>query len=228
MHGKCRFHHRHRSGGLYRRSTEEGEHGIYAKHEGDGDIEISLKPHIDPNDQTITTNDISTAGKDAHGIFGHHTGDGDITITLKNLDIDNLFSTDVYEFGIYGRHDGTGDITINADAVDIETHGHSGDGIFSDSEGVGDIKTYVRDSTITTMGENAKGIFSLVQQGGAGNIIVEFKKFDSQSIPTIYTKGTADNGIWARHQGDGEGETRVVVNNAKIDTEGYTADAVEA
>ena len=64
-------------------TTEVGEHGIYAKHEGDGDIEISLEPYIDPNDLTITTNDISTAGKNALGIFGHHTGDGDITMTLK-------------------------------------------------------------------------------------------------------------------------------------------------
>ena len=72
-------------------TTEVGEHGIYAKHEGDGDIEISLEPHIDPNNLITTTNDICTAGRNAHGIFGHHTGDGDITMALKNLDIDNLF-----------------------------------------------------------------------------------------------------------------------------------------
>ena len=64
-------------------TTEVGEHGIYAKHEGDGDIEISLEPYFDPNDLTITTNNISIARKNALGIFGHHTGDGDITMTLK-------------------------------------------------------------------------------------------------------------------------------------------------
>ena len=78
------------------------------------------------------------------------------------------------------------------------------------------------------MSQYANGIFSLIQQGRAGNINVEFKKIDSQSLPTIYTKGHSANGIRAVHQGDGEGETRVVVNNAKIDTEGYSVDGVEA
>ena len=65
MHRKCRchHHHRHRSGELYRRYDGGGEHEIYAKHEGDGDIEINLEPRIDLNNQTITTNDISTAEK---------------------------------------------------------------------------------------------------------------------------------------------------------------------
>ena len=239
-------------------TTELRERGIYAKHEGDGDIEISLKPHIDPNDLTITTNYISTAGAGADGIFGHHTGDGDITMTLKNLDIDTLFSAGNQERGIYGLHEGTGDITINADAVDIETHGvtdhgiygwHSGSvgdttinasavdiethgvsshGIHNFLEGEGDQNTYVFDSTITTMSSDATGIFSLTTPSGTGNMYVEFKKIDSQSLPTIYTKGRAANGIVARHQGNGEGETRVVVNNAKIDTEGNRAHGVEA
>ena len=210
-------------------TMEEDEHGIHAKHEGDGDIEINLEPRIDLNSQTITTNDISTAGKDAHGIFGHHTGDGDITITLESLDIDNLISTDVHEFGIHGFHEGTGDITIYADAVDIETRGQYGYGIHSLHRGSeGDLNTYVGDSTIMTMGEYAYGIFSLIEVDGAGNIFVEFKKIDSQSLPTIYTKGRYATGIRARHQGDGEGDTRVVVNNAKIDTEGQEAYGIEA
>ena len=179
-------------------TTEETEHGIYAKHEGDGDIEISLEPHIDPNNLMITTNDISTtAGQNTHGIFGYHTGDGDIT--------------------------------INADTVDIETQGQYGHGIYSWHSGsAGDLKTYVWDSTITIMDENATGIFSLIGQHGAGDIYVEFKKIDSQSLPTIYTKGRATDGIKAINQGDGEGETRVVVNNAKIDTEGSAAHGVNA
>ena len=210
-------------------TTEVGEHGIYAKHEGDEDIEISLEPHIDLPNQTITTNDISTAGQNAHGIFGHHKGDGDITMTLKNLDIDNLFSAGNDELGIHGLHEGTGDITINADAVDIETQGQRGYGIYSWHTGsAGDLKTYVRDSTITTMGQYANGIFSVIRSSGTGDIYVEFKKIDSQSRPTIYTKGPAANGIRAVNQGAGEGETRVVVNNAKIDTEGSEAHGVDA
>ena len=63
---------------------------------------------------------------------------------------------------------------------------------------------------------------------GAGNIYVEFKKIDSQSLPTIYTKGRAANGIYAINKADGEGEIRVVVNNAKIDTEGREAHGVHA
>ena len=180
------------------RRRRRAEHGIYAKHEGDGDIEISLEPHIDPNNLMITTNDISTtAGQNTHGIFGYHTGDGDIT--------------------------------INADTVDIETQGQYGHGIYSWHSGsAGDLKTYVWDSTITIMDENATGIFSLIGQHGAGDIYVEFKKIDSQSLPTIYTKGRATDGIKAINQGDGEGETRVVVNNAKIDTEGSAAHGVNA
>ena len=239
-------------------TTEAGEHGIHAKHEGDGDIEIDLGLRIDFESQTITTNDISTAGINAHGIFGHHTGDGDITITLGYLDIDILFSTDIKEYGIYGFHEGTGDITIYADAVDIETQGHSGYGINSWHDGSegditiyadavdietqgelghgihswhsgseGNLNTYVWDSTITTMGQYARGIFSLIGESGAGNIFVEFKKINSQSLPTIYTKGPSAGGIWVRHQGDGEGDIRVVVNNAKIDTEGSSSHAVE-
>ena len=239
-------------------TTEAGEHGIHAKHEGDGDIEIDLGLRIDFESQTITTNDLSTAGINAHGIFGHHTGDGDITITLGYLDIDILFSTDIKEYGIYGFHEGTGDITIYADAVDIETQGHSGYGINSWHDGSegditiyadavdietqgqlghgihswhsgseGNLNTYVWDSTITTMGQYARGIFSLIGESGAGNIFVEFKKINSQSLPTIYTKGPAAGGIWVRHQGDGEGDIRVVVNNAKIDTEGSASHAVE-
>ena len=178
-------------------TTEEAEHGIYAKHEGDGDIEISLEPHIDPNN-LIITNDISTtAEQNTRGIFGHHTGDGDIT--------------------------------INADAVDIETQGQHGYGIYSWHSGsAGDLKTYVWDSTITTMGQYANGIFSVIRSSGTGNIYVEFKKIDSQSRPTIYTKGNAANGIRSIHQGAGEGETRVVVNNAKIDAEGSASHGVDA
>ena len=70
------------------------------------------------------------------------------------------------------------------------------------------------------MGDYANGIFSLIQQGGAGNIYVEFKKIDSQSFPTISAKGRSANGIRAVNAGGGEGVIRVVVNNAKIDTEG--------
>ena len=209
-------------------TTEVGEHGIHAKHEGNGDIEISLEPRIDPNSQTITNNDISTAGSDAYGIFGHHTGNGDITITLENLEIENLFSTGVKESAIYGYHEGTGDITINADTVDIETQSQYGYGIYSWNSGEGDLNTYVFDSTITTMGQYANGIYSVISEHGAGNIYVEFKKIDSQSLPTIYTKGRAADGIKAINQADGEGEIRVVVNNAKIDTDGTYSNGINA
>ena len=67
-----------------------------------------------------------------------------------------------------------------------------------------------------------------ISEHGAGNIYVEFKKIDSQSLPTIYTKGRAADGIKAINQADGEGEIRVVVNNAKIDTDGTYSNGINA
>ena len=176
--------------------------------------------------KNLDIDNLFSVGNDELGIHGFHEGTGDITINADAVDIK---TQGPFGHGIYSWHSGSvGDTTINANAVDIETHGDSSDGIQSYSEGEGDLNTYVFDSTITTMSQYTNGIFSLIQQGRAGNINVEFKRIDSQSLPTIYTKGRSANGIRAVHQGDGEGETRVVVNNAKIDTEGYSADGVEA
>ena len=187
--------------------------------------------HIDLDNVTIKT----TATElyqgnhtDSHGVFAYKSTNntGHILVEMTGGEI---ITQGKQSYGIFGHHTGDGDITINADAVDIETQGQYGYGIYSWHSGsAGDLKTYVWDSTITTMDQHANGIFSVIRSSGTGNIYVEFKKIDSQSRPTIYTKGNAASGIRIIHQGDGEGETRVVVDNAKIDTEGSAAHGVDA
>ena len=188
-------------------TTEMDEHGIYAKHEGDGDIAISLEPYIDPNDLTITTNNISIAGKNALGIFGHHTGDGDITMTLKNLEIDKLIfpqvSTTKLASTVIMRVQATLPSTPTPSISRHRTNMATVFIVCIEEAEEGDLNTYVFDSTIATMGDYANGIYSLIQAGGAGgNNYVEFKKIDSQSSrPTISVKGRSADGIRALKSG---------------------------
>ena len=207
-------------------TTEVGEHGIYAKHEGDGDIEISLEPHIDPNNLITTTNDICTAGRNAHGIFDHHTGDGDITINADAVDIK---TQGPFGHGIYSWQSGSvGDTTINANAVDIETHGDSSDGIQSYSEGEGETRVVVNNAKIDTEGYSADGVEAWRDGAGGsyGKVYIDIS--DSE----ITTNGNYARAIYGRSTApivlDYENDLTIDIRDSTFITNGHSAAGIAA
>ncbi len=141
--------------------------GVYASHEGHGDIRIRV---TDTNIRTGNADDIQTPGADAQGIYATHTGrtivcgapgsgcrvgggttpgGGGVSIVVTGGAIDTQGED---SHGIWARHRGDSGADEADGAVD------------PDDVGAGNVAIAVTDADIDTAGAHASGVYGLIQQ----------------------------------------------------------------
>ena len=122
--------------------TGYGARGIYAGHQGRGDIRVR-----------VTDTRIWTGGAEAYGIYATHAEvtqerllqgpeDGDIKRIMENW----------------------GEVDIDVTGGSITTLGQDSHGIWGRHRGIGGVDIDVTDATIATEGRLAHGVFGLIQQ----------------------------------------------------------------
>ena len=180
--------------------------GIYAKHAGEGDIDIGNSSQIDAEGDN--------ASEEAKGIEVKHTGEGDVKIENfaqidaeddgvyveqageGDVDIENFALIDAGDDGIYVEHTGEGDVDIeNSAQIDTE-----GDGVYVEHTGEGDRDidiTLERGANIVSGG---KGIYAKRAGGGSGDIAIVLK--DGSSVVTE-NDNRESRGIEVQHDGSG-------------------------
>ena len=97
-------------------TTAEGDHALYGRHGGEGDLTIRMG----------TISDLIGRGANAHGLYGHHTGSGDLTIDLMDGFYIEGRGADAH--AIYGHHTGSGALDIRVRGIDktvLSTHGNA-------------------------------------------------------------------------------------------------------
>ena len=225
--------------------------GIYARHQGRGDIRVKA-----------TDSHILTWGIAAHGIFADHTG---ITETITNcrvatgpeelcpesqtgdtevrtgggaIDIDvtggRIGTEGAGSIAIYGRHQGSmagdaGGIAIDAAAVAIATTGEESHGILAwvrqplaDDDGERDMNTGEGDIAIAVNG----GTIS-TEGEKAYAIWAKHEHLGDIAVTlaggaTAATTGAGSHGVFVEHQGTGD----VAVTGGAISTQGAAAHGV--
>ena len=180
--------------------------GIYASHEGHGDVRIAS-----------TDNVIRTWGADAHGIYATHTGrtvttpgvggttvvtpgGGGVSITVTG---GSIGTEGLDAHGVYGRHRGDG----GADSAD--------GWVDPDDIGDGDVDIRITDAAIATAGDHASGVYGEIQQ-----------TICPDSIASSDASGHLCAGGF--YKGTGVGDINIAVTDGAIATGGTAAYAVHA
>ena len=202
-----------------------GSRGIYARHEGLGDIRVAV------TDSHVLT----WGGSSAHGIFADHLGSSQ-TITNEDrttevmtgggaVDIDvtggEIRTAGDTSLGIYGRHRGAGDVAIDATGVTIATTGEQAYGVLA----------YIRQAMTKEEDENV-AILGLPGGGrqGRGEIIAGTGEGDIAIAVTggaISTEGKKSIAVWGQHEHEGDLDISVS-GGATVATEGAAAHGVFA
>ncbi len=185
------------------RPTGFNARGIYASHEGHGDIRIRV---TDTNIRTGGADGIQTPGADAQGIYATHTGR---TIVCgapgSGCEVGG------------GTTPGGGGVSIVVTGGAIDTHGEDSHGIWArhrgdsgadeadgavdpDDVGAGNVAIAVTDADIDTAGADARGVYGLIQQTCAGT--------DEDGNCNELVEGT------------GVGDIAIAVTGGSIDTAG--------
>ena len=182
-------------------TTDNNIPGVYAQHEGSGDIFIDLQTGLDETGRALIRNVIDTMGDHAPGIYGRHEGSGNIEIGVQQ---GYITTTGESSPGILAY---TGYRPSNPQEPD------------SPPEAAGNINIVVSGSTIETAARNSSGIIA-ENYGGEGWIEVRV------SNSTITTNGSNSYGIFGLRGGTATGDVNIIVDNTGIETEGSSAHGV--
>ena len=209
--------------------------GIYANHEGHGDIRIRA-----------TDGDISTQGEEAQGIYATHTGrtivcgapgsgceagggttpgGGGISIVVTGGDISTQGGD---SHGVWARHRGDS----GADEADSS--------VDPDDIGTGNVSIAVTDADIDTAGADARGVYGLIQQTCTADTAEGCKEAENLvagtgvgDIDIDVTRGSIDTvgvgsayAVHARHENTGA--ITVSLTGVAAATEGNQAHGVFA
>ena len=219
--------------------------GIYASHEGHGDIRIRA-----------TDNDIRTRGVYAHGIYATHTGRTRTETSCTADDPADCVGPDAPEGETVVTPGGGGvSIVVTGGAIDTrgeDSHGvwarHRGDSgadeadgtVDPDDVGTGNVAIAVTDADIDTAGDHARGVYGLIQQTCTADTAEGCKEAENLvagtgvgDIDIAVTGGsitTAGVGgayaVHARHENTGAITVRLT--GVDVDTEGNQAHGVFA
>ena len=201
-------------------TTVAGEHGVYALHEGSGEIDIDL-----------TGVTIDTGGVTAHGIQAEQRGTGDIDIFISD---GSVTTRGLLAHGIFGQHDDNdsgGDVIIktrNATILTESTALHPTDqdtfavGIYGWQRGPGNVDIEVQGGSIETRGTESYGVVGFVgwigdgeKEGGSDGDIDIFI-----SDGSVTTQGLSAHAILGRHDDNASGGDVIIrTRNAIILTE---------
>ena len=236
--------------------SSEKSRGIYAQHEGLGDIRIRTTDSI-----------IMTWGENSEGIYGTHTGR---PITVREVLAGGRTSTTVTTGG--------GEVSINVRGGSILTQSESSHGVLGLHRGVGGVDIDLTGASVATVGPHARGVFgwirrclgtidstqcdverarnTLIEGSGVGDIAIDVTGGSSivtagrsayavqarhenkgdiairltgstTAMTRATTKGEGAYGVFADHRGT-EGNVAVTLNAASIVTEGNGASALLA
>ena len=229
-------------------SSEESR-GIYARHQGLGDIRIFTTDSI-----------IMTWGENSEGIYGTHTGR---TITVPTRGGGQPTVTT-----------GGGEVSINVRGGSILTRSESSHGVLGLHRGVGGVDIDLTGASVATAGPHARGVFgwirrclgtidstqcdverardgerernTLIEGSGVGDIAIDVTGGSIATLgrsayavqgrhenegdiairltggATATTKGDGAYGVFAEHRGEEgtEGDVTVTLNAASVVTEG--------
>ena len=144
--------------------------GIYANHEGSGDIDIDTERAV-----------IETKGVFSKGVFAFHEGAGSINLDIRG---GSVKTAGEYAYGIYGslsKTDHGGTISIRtSNGNDITTTGDNGHGIVAYNYGTMDTSSIAInvEGDIHTSGTGAQGV--RVGAVNASNVVERAAGFDAK------------------------------------------------
>ena len=233
--------------------SSEDSHGIYARHQGLGDIRIFTDDSI-----------IMTWGENSEGIYGTHTGrpitvelaGGTTSVTTAGGEVfidvrgGSILTWSESSHGVLGLHRGVGGVDIDLTGASVATAGPHARGVFGwirrclgrpdstdcdverrgdvpnviiDESGVGDIAIDVTGGSIATLGRSAYAVQG--RHENKGDIAIRLT-----GGATATTKGDGAYGVFADHRGEEgtEGDVTVTLNAASVVTEGSGASALLA
>ena len=217
--------------------TGYNSRGVYANHEGRGDIRIA-----------VTDSHVLTWGIAAHGIFADHEGrtvtataeDGSPSVTSGGgaVDIDlkdgEIRTAGGGAIGVYGSHRGAGDIVIDATGAVIATTGDESHGVQAwirqatttegdatvpvAGTGEGDIAVSIAGGAISTETESTFAVWG--RHDHRGNVAVTV-------AGDAATAGDRAHAVLAEHRGSA-GDVALTVGGGAVVTTGDGADGVHA
>ena len=203
-------------------------HGIYARHQGEGNIDIDVRAG------TM----ITTKGVDSYGIYARHQGEGDIDVDIQGSTIttesDETASNGTH--GIRAEHEGTGSINIVVGGGStVNASGQGASGIYT-STGQLDEDGYAK-QTVTVNGRVFGGTGTAINAAagvyldGGGRVYIGpqgsiraasgIAILATGRMPKLYLDMNLDGRRVAEVIGDNyimndEGETTIVVNNVML------------
>ena len=195
-----------------------GEHGaaIVGRHEGDGDVRISVE------DTRITTSGHLTGEVHAGGIDAE-AGTGSVRVTLRDVDIETFGAAGEHpdhheeETGPLGAHasrsHGAGGVSVDIEGGRIATYGVGSAGVLV--SGAGELRLRARGTSVVTHGRNAHGFHGEIGDGAAGDVGMEVRD------TTVMTYGDFAYGVWGDAHGDGtRGDVVLDVGASDVTTAG--------
>ena len=200
-------------------------HGVYAIHEGSGDIDLDISGTT--IDLTKTPSMIDTTGRHADAILGQHTGTtGAITITVEDAQIT---TTGAGARGIHGQNRAIGKMEINlGPGVVINTQGDDAIGVQLNQQNADASASHViltaDKVTVTTRGARAHGLFAS-RETGLGDVRMTI---DDSTITTQHM-GDDSIGIYAyKHADEGNGKINVDITGGSTTTKGSLAHGIHS
>ena len=199
--------------------------GVFAKHEGRGDVSVSL-----------TDAGVLTWGADSHGVYALHAGktitaedtEGNEVVTEGGGDIairvgggSSIATEGDDAHGVYGHHRGAGGVSIDLGEASVTTKGALAFGVLAqrDETGEGDVSVAVNGGSIATEGRAAYALWAL-QQSDEGDVSVALTN------ASLSAKGGEAHGAFAQVQGrTTRDDGTVVLSGSVIDQEAEDAKA---
>ena len=217
--------------------TGYNSRGVYANHEGLGDIRIA-----------VTDSHVLTWGVAAHGIFADHEGrtvtataeDGSPSVTSGGgaVDIDlkdgEIRTAGEGAIGVYGSHLGAGDIVIDATGAVIATTGDESHGV---QAWIRQATTAEGDATVPVAGTGEGDIAVSMTGGsistGAGSTFAVWGRHDHRGDVAVTVAGDAAttgdraHAVLAEHRGSA-GDVALTVGGGAVATTGDGAHGAHA
>ena len=187
---------------FFRGVSSEESRGIYAEHQGRGDIRIFTTDSI-----------IMTWGENSAGIYGTHTGR---KLTVPERPIRVVAGTTAMSVTTGG-----GEVKIDVRGGSIVTEGESSHGVWGLHRGVGGVDIDLTGASVATVGPHARGVFgwirrclgtidstqcdverarnTLIEGSGEGDIAI-----DVTGGSSIVTAGRSAYAVQARHENKGD------------------------
>ena len=180
--------------------ASEASRGIYATHQGLGDVRIRTTDSI-----------IMTWGRDSQGIYGTHTGrtisvpgiggQPEVTTAGGAVSIDvtggSIVTQGQASYGVWGRHRGVGEVDIDLTAASVTTEGLGAHGVFGLVQHcLGRVTATQCDLDRTR--ETLQLRDTLVEGSGVGNIAIDV------GGGSIVTAGEGAYAVHARHDNEGD------------------------